>query len=93
MTRKEFLYTYVLVKQFSYPSDKYYMVTHFWIGLGNTLGKLLLSEESKITYLELNNAINNVSACSVLFLSTTGLFPARIKILEHEMQSSALTFF
>ena len=25
------------------------------------------------------NAINNVSACSVLFLSTTGLFPARRK--------------
>ena len=30
------------------------------------------------------NAINNGSACSVLFLSTTGLFPARINILEHE---------
>ena len=31
-----------------------------------------------------DNAINNVSACSELFLSTTGLFPARRKILEHE---------
>ena len=30
------------------------------------------------------NAINNGSACSVLFLSTTGLFLARRKILEHE---------
>ena len=29
-------------------------------------------------------AINNVSACSVLFLSMTELFPARRKILEHE---------
>ena len=37
-------------------------------------------------------AINNGLACSVLFLSTTGLFPARRKILEHETQSSALTF-
>ena len=40
-----------------------------------------------------NNAINNVTACSVLFLSTTRLFPARRKILEHETQSSALMFF
>ena len=39
------------------------------------------------------NAINNVSACSVLFLSMTGLFPARRKILEHDTQSSALMFF
>ena len=38
-------------------------------------------------------AINNGSACSVLFLSTTGLFPARRKILEHETLSSDLTFF
>ena len=35
--------------------------------------------------------INNGSACSVLFLNTTGLFPARKKNLEHETQSSALT--
>ena len=40
-----------------------------------------------------DKAINNGSACSVLFLSTTGLFPARRKILEHETQSSALTYF
>ena len=40
-----------------------------------------------------NNAINIGSACSVLFLSTTGLFPARRKILEHETQLSALMFF
>ena len=39
------------------------------------------------------NAITNGSACSVLFLSTTGLFPARRKILEHETQSRALMFF
>ena len=38
------------------------------------------------------NAINNVSACLVLFLSTTGLFPARRKLLEHETQSSIVTF-
>ena len=35
------------------------------------------------------NAINNGSACSVLFLSTTGLFPALRKTLEH----SGLTSF
>ena len=28
--------------------------------------------------------INNGSACSVLFLSTTGLFPAGRKVLEHD---------
>ena len=39
------------------------------------------------------NAINNVSACSVLFLSTTGLFQHAEKMLEHETKSSALTFF
>ena len=38
-------------------------------------------------------AINNGLACSVLFLSTTGLFPACRKILEHETQPSALTFY
>ena len=38
-------------------------------------------------------AINKGSACSVLFLSMTGLFPERRKILEHETQSSTLTFF
>ena len=36
--------------------------------------------------------INNSSACSVLFLSTTRLFPAHRKKLEHETQSNALTF-
>ena len=35
----------------------------------------------------------NGSACSVLFFSTKGLFLARREILEHETQSSALTFF
>ena len=40
-----------------------------------------------------NKAINNSSLCPVLFLSRTGLFPARRKILEHETQSSTLTFF
>ena len=39
------------------------------------------------------NTINNGSACSVLSLSTTRLLPARRKILEHETQLSALTFF
>ena len=34
------------------------------------------------------NAINNGSACSILFLSTTGLFPARRKILGHETQNN-----
>ena len=38
------------------------------------------------------NTINNGSACSVWFLSTTGLCPPRLKMLEHETQSSALTF-
>ena len=35
-----------------------------------------------------NNAINNGLACSILFLSTPGVFPVRRKILEHETQSS-----
>ena len=30
-----------------------------------------------------NKAINNGSACSVLFLNTSGLFPARRKTFEH----------
>ena len=34
------------------------------------------------------NAINNVSACSLLFLSTAGLFPARRKISEHAVDSN-----
>ena len=38
-------------------------------------------------------AINNCSACSILFLSTTGLLPACTKILKHVTQSSAPTFF
>ena len=38
-------------------------------------------------------AINNGSASFILFLSTTGLFPAGRKLLQHETQSSALTFF
>ena len=33
----------------------------------------------------------NDSACSVLFLSTTGLFPTRRKMSEHETQWNALT--
>ena len=36
-----------------------------------------------------DNAINIGSSCSVLFQSTTGLCPARRKILEHEAQSIA----
>ena len=44
--------------------------------------RLLRISESIRAYA--NNAINNVSACSVLFLSTTGLFPACRQILEHE---------
>ena len=39
------------------------------------------------------NAINNGSACSVLFLSTPGLFPALRKTLEHSTASRALKFF
>ena len=39
------------------------------------------------------NAINNVSACSVLFLSTPGLFPALRKTLEHSTASRALKLF
>ena len=39
------------------------------------------------------NAINNSSACSVLFLSTPGLFPALRKTLEHSTASRALKFF
>ena len=50
------------------------------IGHGSYAFKLRDSDSAK--------AINNGSACSVLFLSMTGLFPARTKILEHETQSS-----
>ena len=39
------------------------------------------------------NAINNGSACSVLFLSTPGLLPALRKTLEHSTASRALKFF
>ena len=39
------------------------------------------------------NAINNGSTCSVLFLSTPGLFPALRKTLEHSTASRALKFF
>ena len=34
------------------------------------------------------NAINNVSACSLLFLSTTRLFPAGRKISEHAVDTN-----
>ena len=40
-----------------------------------------------------NKAINNGLACLVMFLSITGLFPARRKSLEQEKQSSALRLF
>ena len=40
-----------------------------------------------------DKTINHGSASSVVFLSTTELFPAHSKILEHETQSSALTIF
>ena len=56
-------------------------------------GRVQLLPTTAVGEILANNVINNVSACSVLFLSTTGLFPARRKILEHETQSSALTFF
>ena len=46
----------------------------------------------KIEHLSVKS-INNGSVCSVLYLSTTGLFPARRKILQHLMQSSAITLF
>ena len=39
------------------------------------------------------NAVSNGSACSVLFLSTPGLFPALSKTLEHSTASRALKFF
>ena len=39
------------------------------------------------------NAIDNVSGCSVLFLSTPGLFPALRKTVEHSTASRALEFF
>ena len=39
------------------------------------------------------NAINNGSACSVLFLSTPGLFPAHRKTLEPSTASRAPKFF
>ena len=39
------------------------------------------------------NAINNGSACSVLFPSTPGLFPALGKTLEHSTAFRALKFF
>ena len=60
-----------------------YTMTHsikkskFFHCLGNTWQYLRYESES-------NNAINNVSTCSVLFLSMTGLFPARRKILVVE---------
>ena len=40
-----------------------------------------------------NKAINNGLACLVMFLSITGLFPARRKSLEQEKQLSALRLF
>ena len=39
------------------------------------------------------NLINNGSSCSVLFLSTPGLFPALRKTLEYSTASRALKFF
>ena len=39
------------------------------------------------------NVINDDSACSVLFLSTPGLFPALRKTLEHSNAPRALKFF
>ena len=39
------------------------------------------------------NAINNGSACSVLFLRPPGLFPALRKTLEYSTGSRALKFF
>ena len=39
------------------------------------------------------NIINNGSACSELFLSTPGLFPALRKTLEHSTASRALIIF
>ena len=56
------------------------------------LSNKVLWKAYKLNFM-MNNAINNGSACSVLFLSTTGLFPARRKILEHETQWSVLMFF
>ena len=46
-----------------------------------------------ILLLECNKAINNGTACSVLFSSTTFLFPASGKISEQDTQSSVLTLF
>ena len=39
------------------------------------------------------NVINNDAACTVLFLSTPGLFPVLRKILELSTASHALKFF
>ena len=39
------------------------------------------------------NVINNGSTCSVLFLSTPGLFPALGKTLEYSTASRAPNFF
>ena len=39
------------------------------------------------------NTINNAPACSVLFLSTAGLFPVLRKTLEHSTASLAPKFF
>ena len=53
----------------------------------------VITQMSCIISWVMDKAINNGLACSVLCLSTTGLFPARRKISEHETQSSALMFF
>ena len=42
-------------------------------------------------WLVIAKALNNDSACSVLFLSMTGLFPVRRKILEHSCSNVFLS--
>ena len=54
--------------------------------------KIRVTQEIFSLEIQFINAINNGSACSVLFLRTTGLFPARRKILEHETWSISKNF-
>ena len=79
------------------PSDQFDFVRHGPLAKPITL-HLVHCHQLILTLIEVIcgnclNAINNGSACSVLLLSTPGLFPALRKTLEHSTASRALKFF
>ena len=83
---RAYIYVYFTVPCFSESKATKILIFSHSLGTDNAT----YTEKATTTF---NNAITNVSGCLVLFLSTTGLFSARRKSLEHEMQSSALTIF